>query len=209
MRACEQLDLDRVSSPAYVIDLRALERNLELLAHAQEAAGLHDSPGAQGVCCVVDVSLVAQVPRRRRCERPRRGAARARRARQAGPHLLPRLRRGFPSRVDSIIRTTSSSTRRLTIERFRAIIDEHKADTSFGIRINPQHSEVDVALYDPCAPGSRLGATKEQLVKANLRGIDGLHFHTLCELGRGRARANARNSRGGAISSLGSKRQSG
>ena len=54
---------------------------------------------------------------------------------------------------------------------------------SFGLRINPEHSEVDVAIYDPCAPGSRLGTTKAQLMKADLRGIDGLHFHTLCELG--------------------------
>ena len=39
MRACEQLDLLRVDSPAFIIDLAMLERNLELLAHAQAAAG--------------------------------------------------------------------------------------------------------------------------------------------------------------------------
>ena len=39
MRACDELDLSRVDSPAYVIDLAMLERNLELLAHAQAAAG--------------------------------------------------------------------------------------------------------------------------------------------------------------------------
>jgi carboxynorspermidine decarboxylase len=69
------------------------------------------------------------------------------------------------------------------VDRFRSIIDEHLSHASFGLRINPEHSEVDVALYDPCAPGSRLGTTQSALVRANLRGIEGLHFHTLCELG--------------------------
>ncbi|MFN2351802.1 MAG: alanine racemase, partial [Kiritimatiellia bacterium] len=51
-----------------------------------------------------------------------------------------------------------------------------------GLRINPEHSEVKTALYDPCAPCSRLGITAEQLRGADLEGISGLHFHTLCEL---------------------------
>lgn len=51
-----------------------------------------------------------------------------------------------------------------------------------GLRINPEHSEVETALYDPCARFSRLGVTAGQLKDRNLRGITGLHFHTLCEL---------------------------
>ncbi len=51
-----------------------------------------------------------------------------------------------------------------------------------GLRINPEHSEVKVALYDPCAPGSRLGIRAEQFRGEDLGGIKGLHFHTLCEL---------------------------
>jgi carboxynorspermidine decarboxylase len=54
---------------------------------------------------------------------------------------------------------------------------------SCGLRVNPEHSEVDVALYDPCAPRSRLGVRAEQLNDADLEGLEGLHFHTLCELG--------------------------
>ncbi len=53
--------------------------------------------------------------------------------------------------------------------------------TRFGIRVNPQHSEAAVALYDPCASGSRLGVTPAQFKAAELAGISGLHFHTLCE----------------------------
>lgn len=51
----------------------------------------------------------------------------------------------------------------------------------FGIRINPQCSTQDHAIYDPCMPGSRLGVTKENFREDKLQGITGLHFHTLCE----------------------------
>jgi carboxynorspermidine decarboxylase len=50
-----------------------------------------------------------------------------------------------------------------------------------GLRINPQHSTQKRAIYDPCAPGSRLGITSAALPPALPQGIEGLHFHTLCE----------------------------
>jgi len=57
-----------------------------------------------------------------------------------------------------------------------------------GLRVNPEHSEVETALYDPCAPDSRLGTTRAALDAALGRGtknvldaLDGLHFHALCE----------------------------
>ena len=51
----------------------------------------------------------------------------------------------------------------------------------FGLRINPQQSEGAVAIYDPSAPGSRLGVIRGQLRPESLDGITGLHFHNLCE----------------------------
>jgi len=51
----------------------------------------------------------------------------------------------------------------------------------FGLRVNPRHSEGATPLYDPCAPGSRLGIPVEDFAGADLSGISGLHFHTLCE----------------------------
>ena len=51
----------------------------------------------------------------------------------------------------------------------------------FGLRINPRHSEGTTPLYDPCAPGSRLGIPADELTAEALEGISGLHFHTLCE----------------------------
>ncbi len=51
----------------------------------------------------------------------------------------------------------------------------------FGIRINPEHTTQDHAIYDPCSPGSRLGVTRANFRTDLLEGISGLHFHTLCE----------------------------
>lgn len=52
---------------------------------------------------------------------------------------------------------------------------------SCGIRINPQYSEVSTDMYNPCIAGSRLGVTRNQLGSSLPNGIEGLHFHTLCE----------------------------
>ncbi len=56
-----------------------------------------------------------------------------------------------------------------------------KSGKSCGIRINPECSTQDGGIYDPCSPLSRLGVTKQNFRPDLLDGIDGLHFHTLCE----------------------------
>lgn len=53
--------------------------------------------------------------------------------------------------------------------------------TRFGIRINPEHSEAPVPMYDPAAPFSRLGVVRSQFREDMLDGISYLHFHTLCQ----------------------------
>ena len=182
MRACEHLDLDRVDSPAYVIDLAALERNLELLAHAQAAAGASILLALKGFAAWATFPLIGKYLNGVAASGPDE-------ARLGHEELGKQVHTYCPAFDEASLRETIRYSDHVIfnspsqIERFRSIIDEHANEVSFGIRINPQHSEVDVPLYDPCAPGSRLGATKEQLVKANLRGIEGLHFHTLCELG--------------------------
>ena len=66
-------------------------------------------------------------------------------------------------------------------ERFRerALV----SGKSCGLRINPECSTQDHALYDPCAPFSRLGVARAQFRPERLEGLEGLHFHTLCEQG--------------------------
>lgn len=52
---------------------------------------------------------------------------------------------------------------------------------SCGLRINPEYSDVETDLYNPCAPGSRLGVVADLLGDHLPEGVEGLHFHTLCE----------------------------
>ena len=54
---------------------------------------------------------------------------------------------------------------------------------SCGLRVNPEYSEIETEIYNPCAKNSRLGITLEQFDESELDGIDGLHFHTMCEQG--------------------------
>lgn len=52
-----------------------------------------------------------------------------------------------------------------------------------GLRVNPGHAEVEVDLYNPCLPGSRFGINPQDLEGVDLTGINGLHFHAMCEQG--------------------------
>jgi carboxynorspermidine decarboxylase len=55
---------------------------------------------------------------------------------------------------------------------------------SFGLRVNPEHAEVEVELYNPCARGSRLGTPRSEIKDpSDLDGLEGLHFHTMCQQG--------------------------
>lgn len=50
-----------------------------------------------------------------------------------------------------------------------------------GLRINPEYSELEIDIYNPCSKGSRLGITLDNFKEEELEGIDGIHFHTMCE----------------------------
>lgn len=68
------------------------------------------------------------------------------------------------------------------LERFGP--EAREAGVSLGLRINPEHSEVETAIYNPCAPGSRFGVTADQLAAISEEDaalIEGLHCHCHCE----------------------------
>ena len=72
-------------------------------------------------------------------------------------------------------------------QRYRSTCLAHprvqSGELQLGLRVNPCYSTGHTALYDACAPGSRLGIPAADLAGADLSGISGLHFHTLCEQG--------------------------
>lgn len=55
------------------------------------------------------------------------------------------------------------------------------ADISCGLRINPEYSEIETDIYNPCFPNSRFGITIDKLEGLDISGIEGFHFHTMCE----------------------------
>lgn len=65
--------------------------------------------------------------------------------------------------------------------KYRDKVRSSKRKVSCGLRINPEYSEIETQLYNPCQTGSRFGVTIAQLKDADLTGIEGLHFHTMCE----------------------------
>jgi carboxynorspermidine decarboxylase len=69
-------------------------------------------------------------------------------------------------------------------KRHKAAAQAAGRKLSFGLRVNPEHAEVDVELYNPCAAGSRLGTLRSEIRSAaDLDGLEGLHFHTMCQQG--------------------------
>jgi len=67
--------------------------------------------------------------------------------------------------------------------KFKDIIKKSGKKVSCGMRVNVEHSEVDNPIYDPSSPNSHFGVKRSSFEVDNLEGIEGLHFHNLCELG--------------------------
>ncbi len=71
-------------------------------------------------------------------------------------------------------------------ERFYPMAKDYSSSNkgvSLGLRVNPEYSEIETELYNPCAPGSRFGVLAEQLPSELPDGIDGFHIHCHCESG--------------------------
>ncbi|WP_269538848.1 carboxynorspermidine decarboxylase [Cerasicoccus fimbriatus] len=73
-------------------------------------------------------------------------------------------------------------------QRHQPALDTLQRKVEVGLRVNPEHSEVETDLYNPAAPCSRLGITRAELDRqmaeaglTDLSALDGLHFHALCE----------------------------
>lgn len=65
--------------------------------------------------------------------------------------------------------------------KHKGTIKNAKRKIECGIRINPEYSEIETDIYNPCFTGSRMGVTIENFDESQLDGISGLHFHTMCE----------------------------
>lgn len=87
--------------------------------------------------------------------------------------------------IDEIARCSSHLTFN-SLSQWQRLADRAKAvnpSISLGVRVNPEYSEVETLLYNPCAPGTRFGVLNSQLPEQLPSSIEGFHCHTLCESG--------------------------
>jgi len=165
-----------------VIDLVALEANLGVLASVQERAGCKILLALKGFAAWRTFGLVgrhlagaaASTPHEARLAREEMGGE----VHACAPAYKEDDVAELVTLCDHIVFNSFDQWR-----RFRPIVAGAPHPISCGLRINPEHREVGVALYDPCAPGSRLGVTRAEFRPELLDGLEGLHFHTLCQLG--------------------------
>lgn len=169
-----------IQTPAFVIDLAAIERNLAILATVKKQTGCQillalkafstfsAFPVLQRVldgCCA---SSVHEARLGRECFGKQVHAFAAAFS-EADMHELVTL-------ADHI---TFNSFAQWNL--FSKITAATQTNLTCGLRINPEHSEGATPLYDPCAPGSRLGIRAAAFTQGVPPGITGLHAHTLCE----------------------------
>ena len=68
-------------------------------------------------------------------------------------------------------------------DRYHERVSQANQNTSLGVRVNPEYSEIRTALYNPCASGSRFGIVADQLPDRLPSDIEGFHIHCHCENG--------------------------
>ncbi len=181
--AFAHFDLSRVDSPAFVVDAARLRQNLAVLADIRDRAGIKVLAALKafsmwkvapivgeylnGVCTsgLWEARLAADYYQ---------GEVATYCAAYKAEDLPEILRLS-----DHVIFNSPAQ-----IARFAPLVAAARAageEFHVGLRINPLHAEGEVPRYDPCAPHSRLGFPVDQLTPELMAGVDGIHFHTLCE----------------------------
>ncbi|SMF43809.1 carboxynorspermidine decarboxylase [Pseudobacteriovorax antillogorgiicola] len=166
-------------SPSWVVDLGLLEDNLKILKDVQERAGCKILLALKGFATWSTFPLVAKYLSGATASSPHE-------AQLAREELGKEVHSYAPAYSDSDLDAALKFSDHIvfnSLPQWQRYKSKVKGKVSCGLRINPEHREVEVALYDPCAPRSRLGVRGEEIANADLDGIEGLHFHTLCELG--------------------------
>jgi carboxynorspermidine decarboxylase len=178
-----RLDMARLPSPCYVVDEVAVERNLRILAQVAEASGARVLAALKAFSMWHFAPLVTRYLRGTCAS----GLHEARLGRDYYPGEVHVFGAAYSDAdladilriADHVVFNSCGQW-----QRFQPLVQSALAERPqlrFGLRINPEHSEGEVPIYDPCAPGSRLGIPLSQLDESSLEGISGLHFHTLCE----------------------------
>lgn len=178
-----RLDPGRLPSPCFVVDEVSIEENLRILDRVRRESG------AKILLALKAFSMFSLAPLVARylngiCAS---GLYEARLGREAFGGEVHTFSPAYPAAdlaeileiSDHVVFNSPSQWSRYRARARGAAA--RRAGLRLGLRVNPEHSEVEVALYDPSAPCSRLGIPRSQFRTDELDGISGLHFHTLCE----------------------------
>jgi len=178
--AFAHFDLNRVESPAFVVDAARLRANLAVLADVRDRAGIKLLSAMKAFSMWRVAPLIGEYLD---------GVCTSGlwEARLADEHYEGEIATYCAAyKAEDLPEICAISDHvifnsPMQIARFRPVLAEQPSDFDIGLRINPLHREGEVDKYDPCALGSRLGFPVDQLVPEHLEGVTGLHFHTLCE----------------------------
>ncbi|RPH47524.1 MAG: carboxynorspermidine decarboxylase [Desulfobacteraceae bacterium] len=170
-----------IQTPCYIIEEEALLRNLNILDSVQKRAGCKIIMALKGFAMFGVFPLIRQYlcgVAASSLDEARLGYEEfGREVHICAPAYAKTEFDELLSYADHIVFNSFSQWK-----RYKAIVKGNKKEVSCGIRVNPEHSEVKVAIYDPCGPFSRLGTTRANFEEKEMDGITGLHFHNLCEL---------------------------
>lgn len=164
-------------SPCYLLDETLLRRNLALIKHVA------DESGAEIILAFKAFALWRVFPIFREYIN-HTTASSLYEARLAVEEFGSKAHTYSPAYTDEdfpAIMACSSHITFNSLSQFNRFYPLVGADISCGLRVNPEYSEVEVELYNPCAPGTRFGVTADLLPEELPYGIDGFHCHCHCE----------------------------
>lgn len=174
------IDIDKVPSPCYVMDEKLLRKNLSLIKSVADRAGV------EIILAFKSFAMWKSFPVFREYIRYTTASS-VYEARLAYEEFGSKAHTYSPAYTDTdfpVIMQCSSHITFNSFSQFRRFYPMVKASgekISCGIRINPEYSEVEVELYNPCAPGTRFGVTADLLPETLPEGIEGFHCHCHCE----------------------------
>jgi carboxynorspermidine decarboxylase len=167
---------DEIETPAYVVDETALIRNLEILKEVKEKSGAKILLAQKAFSMFSLYPLIMEYL-------DGTTSSGLYEARLAHEETTGQVHVYCPAYKEDEIGELAGIADHIIFNSKRQLFkykDECKG-VSLGLRINPECSTQDTPIYDPCAPGSRLGVTFDNFDEALLDHIEGLHIHTLCE----------------------------
>lgn len=174
------IDFNAIPSPCYVMEEELLRRNLSLIKSVKERAGVNIILAFKAFAMWKAFPIVREyIPFSTASSKFEAQLAFEEMGSRAHTYSPAYTEADFPEIMRYSSHVTFNSITQF--ERFYPMVQADGNHVSCGLRINPEYSDVETDLYNPCAPGSRMGVTSDLLGEKLPEGIEGLHFHTLCE----------------------------